>query len=40
MLIALRLLRDYDDQLKSGVQPRFKVEDYTDLDIDEAAWKD
>ncbi len=38
--IGMRLLRDYDRQLKSGVQPRLKPEDYSDLDIDVAAWRD
>lgn len=37
--IGMRLLRDYDRQLKSGVQPRLNLEDYKDLDIDEAAWR-
>ncbi len=38
--IGMRLLRDYDQQLRSGVEPRLKLEDYSDLDIDEAAWRD
>ncbi len=38
--IGVRLLRDYDGQLKSGVQPRLKLEDYSDLDIDKAAWRE
>ena len=38
--IGIRLLRDFDSQRKSGVQPRLKLEDYKDLDIDEAAWRD
>ena len=36
--IGLRLLRDYDLQLKSGEQPKFRAEDYSDLDIDIRAW--
>jgi AGCS family alanine or glycine:cation symporter len=35
---GLRLLRDYDRQLASGVPPRLNIEDYADLDIDRAAW--
>lgn len=38
--IGVRLLRDYDGQLKSGVQPRLNLEDYSDLDIDKAAWRE
>jgi AGCS family alanine or glycine:cation symporter len=38
--IGLRLLRDYDRQRKSGVEPKLRIEDYSDLDIDEAAWRD
>ena len=38
--IGLRLLRDYDQQRRSGVQPKLRIEDYSDLDIDEAAWRD
>jgi AGCS family alanine or glycine:cation symporter len=38
--IGMRLLRDYDSQLKSGKPPRLNLEDYQDLDIDEAAWRD
>ena len=38
--IGMRLLRDYDQQLESGVQPRLRPEDYSDLDIDVAAWRD
>ena len=36
--IGIRLLRDYDEQLKSGVEPRLNTEDYSDLSIDKAAW--
>ena len=36
--IGIRLLRDYDKQLKSGVEPRLNIEDYSDLRIDRAAW--
>ena len=38
--IGLRLLRDYDQQRKSGVTPKLNVDDYADLDIDQAAWRD
>ena len=38
--IGMRLLTDYDRQLKSGVQPRLRLEDYADLDIDARAWTD
>ncbi len=38
--IGVRLLRDYDGQLRSGVQPRLHLEDYKDLDIDKAAWRE
>ena len=38
--IGMRLLRDYERQRKSGVQPRLNLDDYKDLDIDEAAWRD
>lgn len=38
--IGMRLLRDYDSQLQSGKPPRLNLEDYKDLDIDEAAWRD
>jgi AGCS family alanine or glycine:cation symporter len=36
--IGLRLLRDYDKQLKLGKTPQFRAEDYSDLDIDPRAW--
>jgi AGCS family alanine or glycine:cation symporter len=39
--LALRLLRDYDQQLAAGKQPRLHADDYaTDLDIDRRAWPD
>lgn len=38
--IGMRLLRDYDGQLRRGEQPRLKLEDWTDLDIDQRAWRD
>ncbi len=38
--LALRLLRDYDSQLKAGKLPRLHAEDYADLDIDRRAWPD
>ncbi len=36
--LALRLLRDYDGQLKAGQTPRLNPEDFADLDIDRRAW--
>ncbi|MFT5767155.1 MAG: hypothetical protein ACI9DH_000976, partial [Halioglobus sp.] len=30
----------YDQQLASGVTPRLRVEDYSDLEIDTSAWSD
>ncbi len=36
--IGMRLLRDYDGQLASGVEPRLRLEDYADLEIDPKAW--
>lgn len=37
--ILRRVLRDFDDQLKSGVErPVFKPENFPDLDIDHSAW--
>jgi AGCS family alanine or glycine:cation symporter len=36
--IGLRLLRDYDQQLKLGKVPQFRAEDYSDLNIDLRAW--
>jgi len=38
--IARRLLRDYDNQLAAGKEPRFDVEQWRDLDIDAKAWRD
>lgn len=38
--IGMRLLRDYEGQLGRGEEPRLKVEDWADLDIDPRAWKD
>ena len=38
--IGIRLLRDYDKQLRSGKEPRLNVEDYADLDIDRRAWSE
>ncbi len=37
--LGLRLIRDYDSQLKQGHEPRFNPDDYADLDIDPSAWK-
>lgn len=36
--LALRLLRDYDDQLAAGKAPRLNPDDFADLDIDRRAW--
>ncbi len=38
--IGMRLLRDYDSQLAAGVEPRFRPEQFSDLDIDPRAWRD
>ena len=38
--LALRLLRDYDQQLAAGQKPRLRADDYADLDIDRRAWPD
>ncbi len=38
--IGMRLLRDYDSQIASGVEPRLRPEDYADLDIDPRAWRE
>jgi AGCS family alanine or glycine:cation symporter len=38
--IGMRLLRDYDSQLNAGLEPRLRLEDWRDLDIDERAWRD
>ena len=37
--LALRLLRDYDAQLREGRVPRLDPDDYADLDIDRRAWE-
>lgn len=36
--LALRLLRDYDEQLRAGQSPAFNPDDFADLDIDRRAW--
>ena len=36
--LALRLLRDYDEQLRAGQAPKFNPDDFADLDIDRRAW--
>ena len=36
--LALRLLRDYDEQLRAGQSPAFNPDDFADLDIDRGAW--
>ncbi|MFK8040725.1 alanine/glycine:cation symporter family protein [Congregibacter sp.] len=38
--LALRLLKDYDDQLAQGKSPRLHADDFADLDIDRRAWPD
>jgi len=38
--IGMRLLRDYDQQVAGGEEPRLRPEDYADLDIDPSAWRD
>ena len=38
--LGMRLLRDYDRQLASGVEPRLHGNDWADLDIDRRAWPD
>lgn len=38
--IGMRLLQDYDSQLKAGREPRLRLQDWSDLDIDERAWRD
>ena len=35
---GLRLMRDFEQQIKRGLDPVFDPADYTDLDIDESAW--
>ncbi|MEZ5556831.1 alanine/glycine:cation symporter family protein [Haliea sp.] len=36
--IGMRLLRDYDTQLRQGVEPRLRPEAWRDLDIDTKSW--
>lgn len=36
---ALRVMRDYDEQLAQGKVPRFDPERFSDLDIDPEAWR-
>lgn len=36
--LALRLLRDYDEQRRAGQSPVFNPDDFADLDIDRRAW--
>ncbi|MNG19070.1 Sodium:alanine symporter family protein [compost metagenome] len=37
--VGLRVMRDYDDQRKAGVdQPVFDSTKFADLDLDRAAW--
>ncbi|WOJ94902.1 alanine/glycine:cation symporter family protein [Congregibacter variabilis] len=38
--LALRILKDYDQQLSEGKAPRLNADDYADLDIDRRAWPD
>ncbi len=38
--IGMRLLADYDAQLAAGGEPRFDPEQWRDVDIDPAAWRD
>lgn len=37
--VGLRIMRDYDEQLKAGHTPVFDPEKYADLNIDKNAWK-
>ena len=38
--VAMRLLRDFRQQLKAGIErPVLNPDDYADLDIDRDAWK-
>jgi hypothetical protein len=38
--VGMRVLHDYQDQLKAGVaHPVFNPEKFPDLDIDKTAWK-
>jgi len=37
--VAMRVLKDFSDQLKSGIDPpQFDPEMFADLDIDATAW--
>ena len=36
--IGMRLLRDYDKQLRKGGEPRLRLEDWRDLNIDAQSW--
>ena len=36
--IGMRLLRDYDTQLRQGVEPRLRPDAWRDLDIDTKSW--
>jgi AGCS family alanine or glycine:cation symporter len=37
--VGLRLMRDYDSQIKAGVEsPVFNAKNFADLDLDPAAW--
>ncbi|MBM69289.1 MAG: sodium:alanine symporter [Haliea sp.] len=36
--IGMRLLRDYDTQLRQGVEPRLRPDAWRDLDIDAKSW--
>lgn len=35
---GLRVMRDFDRQIKAGAEPRFDASRFPDLDIDKAAW--
>jgi len=37
--VGLRIMRDYDEQLKAGKSPVFDPEKFADLKIDKEAWK-
>ena len=37
--VAMRILRDYDTQAASGVEPKLDVEAFDDLALDKDAWK-
>ncbi|WP_339526746.1 alanine:cation symporter family protein, partial [Pseudomonas sp. EA_35y_Pfl2_R111] len=37
--VGLRLMRDYDNQIKAGVEsPVFDAKNFADLDLDPAVW--